>query len=191
MSFTYDHAKGAAVDMLTLDAEIKATVGLETCSGITFNETTQVVTSVFPAEIDADQIADFQAAVDAHVATNLDAQRRDKLAAIDYQTMVLIAPGFTHDAKQFSLSINAQLKWTELVAGIAAGLIVDPTDYPIDVSALDESKYVLADEVEAKAIAKACGDRVKYILTEGTDLKDDAKNAVDQAALDAVVDNRV
>jgi hypothetical protein len=121
---------------------------------------------------------------------SLDDKKAAKMAAIDLKTMQLIAGGFTHASKQFSLSVYAQIKVMGLRVGILSGDIVDPTDYPIDVSAMDETDYEIPDETDAKAYFKAGLDRVKDTVTVGSELKQDCLDAADQAALDLVVDNR-
>lgn len=123
---------------------------------------------------------------------DLEDNRAAKILVIDRQTMVLIAGGFTHATKQFSLSLAAQAKITGLRVGILTGDIVDGApDYPLNVSAMDQTDYEIPNEADAKLYFKAGLDRVKALVTAGTELKQSCLDAADQAALDAVVDNRV
>ncbi len=124
-------------------------------------------------------------------AADLPAYKAARCGAIDYQSGVLLSAGFTHATKTFSLSVTAQLKIMGLRVGILAGDIVDATaDYPIDVSAMDETDYEIPDETDAKLYFKTGLDRVKDVLTGGASLKQEVIDAADAAAVDAVVDAR-
>ena len=126
----------------------------------------------------------------ADLQPTFEENRTAKIAAIDVQSDALLAPGFTYDSKQFSLSEKAQIKILNFRVGILAGDIVDPTDYSINVSALDETDYEILDETSAKAYCKAGLDRVRNVLTTGTELKQSCLDAADQTALDLVTDTR-
>lgn len=102
---------------------------------------------------------------------------------IDYKTNVLISQGFTYDAHTFSLSIPAQLTWEGLKANEA-----DFT-WPVDVTTLDHDKYSLA-QANLTAFWDAGVAAVKSHLDSGRNLKKSVFDAVDEAAVDAVVDAR-
>jgi len=121
------------------------------------------------------------------VSLSLGNQKSDKITAIDVQTMVLIAGGYTYDAKQFSLSALAQVSLVGLHsrAQANAGLA-----YPIHVSTIADEDYSLADLAAIEGLYNAAFDRVRVIKEAGTSLKQDINDAADQAVLDAVVDNR-
>lgn len=117
--------------------------------------------------------------------------RAAKIDAIQQNTRVLLAGGFSHASKQFSLSLEAQAKIIGLRVGILTGDIIDgPPDYPINVSAMDETDYEILNEADAKLYYKAALDRVKALVTAGSALKQSCLNAVNQTALDAIVDTR-
>jgi hypothetical protein len=126
----------------------------------------------------------------ADLQPTLDDNRASKMLAIDTNTVILLAGGYTYASKQFSLSIPAQVKLDGLITSIERGNIVDPDDFPISVSALDESKYSITDAADAQAMWAAAVDRVKAIVSEGSDLKQQCLDAADQTALDAVSDTR-
>jgi hypothetical protein len=102
---------------------------------------------------------------------------------IDGKTLALLAPGFTYDSKTFSLSSNAQLNWSEIHSNKTE------FTFPLDVSTIDNDTYALA-EANVDAFWTAGKDKVQEHIDSGRVLKKSVKDAVDEAAVDAVVDNR-
>lgn len=118
----------------------------------------------------------------AYLASNKD----ERKSQIDARTSSLIAEGFTHASKQFSLALTAQANWLAvLTAGAASGL-----SYPHPVCAIDNTYHDAADEAEMITMATAGMTAKASALVTGGDLKKQIDDAADQAAVDAIVDSR-
>lgn len=102
---------------------------------------------------------------------------------IDGKSLAMLAPGFSFDGHTFSLSIPAQTNWNTLKDSEA-----DFT-WPVDVTTIDNDTYSLAQADLSDFWAEA-RDAVKDILDSGRQLKKQIFDAVDEAAVDAVVDTR-
>lgn len=106
--------------------------------------------------------------------------------AVDGKTQQLVATGFVHSTKTFSLSIPSQLNWTNVKAGAAADLT-----YPYVIPTLTDTDYhEFADEAEMLTAAGVAESTVKGHIASGAALKKQIVDAADQAELDAVVDTR-
>ena len=68
--------------------------------------------------------------------TNVDQFKLYLYEIIDLRTTDTIFEGFTFDGKIFSLSISAQINWSNL-------LLLPDSIYPLTIAAKDESIYVL------------------------------------------------
>ena len=115
----------------------------------------------------------------------LPARKSARKLGVDIRTQTLIAEGFTHASKIFSLSLAAQINWTN------AGLNPTALIYPYRVSTKDDLDFHdFADATEMQiAYGVALTIKANH-LTAGADLKKDINDATTQAALDAVVDTR-
>ncbi len=113
----------------------------------------------------------------------LDDYKQLRYNEIDYKTGLLIAPGFTYDTKIFSLSGNAQLNWSEIHTN------EDKFIFPLAISTVDNDEYSLL-LVNVHSFWEAGKDAVKGHLDTGRVLKKSVFDAVDKAAVDAVVDTR-
>jgi hypothetical protein len=102
---------------------------------------------------------------------------------IDAKTGALIGAGFTYDSKQFSLSSAAQRNWSEIHSNQTE------FTFPLAISTLDNDEYSLAS-ANVNAFWTAGKDALKGHLDSGRALKKSVFDAVDEAAVDAVVDNR-
>jgi hypothetical protein len=142
-------------------------------------------------KLDGDSIVPMTAGEQTTVTdAEFSAAKTAKCLAIDNNTNVLIYGGYTYGTVQFSLSITAQVKLEGLMTAIERGIITEPSDFPIPVSALDESQYDIEDIADAQGMFAAAISRMKTIVTRGSELKQDVLDAADQTALDAVVDDR-
>lgn len=179
-SFSISTDFGGSVDTRRLSQEI---IGDGVQAPVTINTTGDALSIVHdPALSGADETTQ-AATVAAH---GLKAAKWFKGLAVDRRTTELIAGGFTYATKQFSLSLPAQINWMDaLVASGAAGF-----SYPYPVATLDNNYYLAADEAEMILIATAARDRRSWAVATGVALKKPIKDAADQAALDAVVDER-
>ena len=113
----------------------------------------------------------------------LAAYKQAKYNAIDYKTGVLLSVGFTYDSKQFSLSANAQLNWSEIHSNIAE------FPDPVDVTLINNDTYSLT-HANVNTFWTTAKDILKGHLDSGRALKKSVFDAVDKAAVDAVIDNR-
>lgn len=102
---------------------------------------------------------------------------------IDYKTGLLIGAGFTFDSKQFSLSVPAQMNWNALKT--------NETDFtfPVTITTIDNDEYSLA-QVDLNAFWTAGRDKVQSTIDAGRSLKKQIFDAVDEASVDLVIDNR-
>jgi hypothetical protein len=126
----------------------------------------------------------------ADLQPTLDDNKATRCLMVDGKTRELLAQGYSYGGKQMSLSIYAQLKLDGVMTSIVRGNIVEPDDFPISSSALDETKYSITDVADAQAMWAEMVDRVKAIVPAGSDLKQQILDAEDQAALDAITDDR-
>jgi hypothetical protein len=103
---------------------------------------------------------------------------------LDAQTDVLLLSGFTYDTKQFSLSLNAQTNWT--------GLKTNTSDFtwPVEVSTLTEGENYNLANADVVAFWNAGKDRLQAVLDGGRAKKAAILAAVDEAAVDAIIDDR-
>lgn len=116
---------------------------------------------------------------------SLDANKRGRLAEVNAKSVELIGTGFAYGGKQFSLSLEAQVNWTNV--GLNSTLLT----YPYVVATIDDTDSLsLANTAAAEAAYAAAVARKEGVLTGGTSLKSSINAAIDQAALDAVVDSR-
>lgn len=119
---------------------------------------------------------------------SLAAAKEKRYVEIDRDTERLIAGGFGHAGKTFSLSAAAQSKWLGL-AQIGASL--DPSDFPIVVPTIDDlGTHSIADNVEIQTMLSVAFGTVKAHLDSGEALKASVRVAADLAGVAAVVDNR-
>lgn len=121
--------------------------------------------------------------VQSHEVEPLANLKARRYLEIDGRSMQLIAAGFTYDSQTFSLSIPAQITWSSLKENES-----DFT-WPVEVSTLDSNTYSLA-QANLTAFWTAGRDAVQGHLDSGRALKKSVFDAVDKAAVDAIVDNR-
>jgi len=115
---------------------------------------------------------------------NLDPHKEVRYQEIDKRTRELITVGFVHATKTFSLSEQAQSKWHGKYNARA-----DVT-FPFDVATIDNDAHTVADGAEAKTMYLLVVNTVNGHIESGGALKKSIFDAVDKAAVDAVVDTR-
>ena len=110
-----------------------------------------------------------------------------RIDEINFKTTELIDGGYTWDSKQFPLSTNGQINLVGLVHAANLNMLT----FPIDINTIDdESRHPIADVTEVyNMFGTALGTKKAY-LDSGTTLKDAIMAAVDEAAVQAIVDNR-
>lgn len=121
-----------------------------------------------------------------NVPSTLASTKLIRYGEIDSKTGSLIAVGFAFDGKTFSLSGNAQKK----ILATETADVHNWITYPHDMAAIDNDKHILLDSVETKNFVKAAWDHVATQIQSGLILKKSIFDAVDKAAVDAVVDTR-
>lgn len=108
-----------------------------------------------------------------------------KYREIDNKTGKLISQGFTYSGTIFSMSANAQ---ANLLGTYTAR---DLLTYPFDWNAKDDSStYGIADATEMSSFFMTALATKKAHQDSGTVLKNQVRDAVDVAAVNAIVDNR-
>lgn len=116
--------------------------------------------------------------------------KKEKMDAIDTKTESLIAQGFLHNSLIFSLSSNAQLKWTGLRLALITGDI-KPSDFPLDVPTKDDDAcYEILDKFEAETMYQVAVGTVQTHIGGGQALKNAVLAALTAEEVDAIVDNR-
>ena len=110
-----------------------------------------------------------------------------RIDEINVRTTELIAGGYTWASKQFPLSTNGQINLLGLVNAAQLGILT----FPIDLNTLDdEDRHPIDDVTEVYNIFGTALGTKKAYLDGGTALKDSIMSAVDEAAVQAIVDNR-
>ncbi len=117
-------------------------------------------------------------------------EKARRYAQIDAKTDELIKVGFTHDSKQFSLSLAAQSNWNGLITAFKADLITDPADFPFHVTTLDNDDYAIPDGTALLTIGGLVLGTVSAHLTSGRILKKAILDATTMAEIASVVDDR-
>lgn len=102
---------------------------------------------------------------------------------IDQKTGELIASGFTYDSQIFSLSSNAQANWNALKNQKTS------FTFPKNVTTINSNTYSLT-EINVDALWDAGKLVVDGYLDSGRALKKSIFDAIDQAAVDLVIDTR-
>ena len=117
----------------------------------------------------------------------LAAEKRRKFAAIDARTDELIRLGFTYSGKQFSLSIESQMK----MVGAHAARNEPAMTYPIIWNTLgDEGTYSIVDANDLNGFYLTGVGTLRALLDSGTALKDQIRQATTLAEVEAVTDSR-
>lgn len=120
--------------------------------------------------------------------------RNVKYALIDTKTQELIALGFSHAGKNFSLSANAQRYWTGLFLSVIGGLVTDsdtPPTFPMEINTVDDQDtHDVLSVAEVTLIYGTMLVTVKGTIGSGTTLKDAVRAALTVEAVEAIADPR-
>lgn len=117
---------------------------------------------------------------------HLDLVKHAKCVGIDRRTGELIGAGFTFQGETFSMSMLAQTNWIGLSHSAQRDLIT----YPIGVSTSDDGEFMLTSKTHVQDFfVTGLGTKLAH-LNSGRALRLQVKAAVDEAAVDAIVDNR-
>jgi len=112
-------------------------------------------------------------------------QKAKRIKEVDLKTRILISQGFEYSGKTFSMSVEAQINWTNLE------MIKESLTYPMGASTIDDQEYIIPDATDMQNLYNTALARKKAILDGGRQLKLDINAAGNQAALDAIVDTRI
>lgn len=117
-----------------------------------------------------------------------DLERVLKIRAVQQKTVSLIAAGFEYpegSGNRLSLSRNAQSK----IHGLS---FLEPDDFPVSLSLVDETEYVVNNPMEAFAVQKAMSKRLNaQILSRGSQLKGALLDATTIDGVRGVTDSRI
>lgn len=156
---------------------------------------------------DGAEWATIDSLVSSHLPIELDDLKRAKNALIDEKTMSLIFAGYTYDNHTFSLSIHAQRNWIAISTSFEANLsiarkadplltqeqaydAVEASLYPLDVSTLGDLEYTFNTYSDFITFFNGAYTFANGHYMSGRALKNQVNNAVDEAALNLIVDNR-
>jgi hypothetical protein len=115
------------------------------------------------------------------------AYKHYRIDEINLRTSELIDGGYTWASKQFPLSTNGQINLLGMVNAAQLGILT----FPIDLNTLDdEDRHPIADATEVYNIFGTALGTKKGYLDSGTALKDSIMAAVDELAVQAIIDNR-
>jgi hypothetical protein len=107
--------------------------------------------------------------------------------AIDRRTGELIEGGYVYSTKTFSFSPNAQINIVALFATKDNPALI----YPIKYNTIDDlDTYDIANAADLEGMYLTALGTKKAHLDSGTVFKDAVRAAVDEAGVDAVIDNR-
>lgn len=101
---------------------------------------------------------------------------------IDMTTGMLIDQGFTFDGSTFSLSISAQVNWSNLPS-------LPDSIFPLNISTKDENTYILTLANKMNFYYTAVNGK-NGPLQSGNLLKAQIYACTDEACVNAVIDNR-
>ena len=108
-----------------------------------------------------------------------------RFTEIDYKTGKLISQGFVYNGVTFSMSTNAQSNL------LGSFLAKDSLTYPFSWNAKDDSStYAIADVAEMTTFFMTALGTKKAHQDSGSALKNQVRDAVDIAAVNAIVDAR-
>lgn len=143
------------------------------------------LTGSHPSETASEMSAGEKAAVDDD-PTTLAALKVVRLAEIDGVTEDIVAEGFLHDSKIFGLAtvdVSGFIQWREKVR--------QGTDTYAKLWVLkDGTSYSIASRAAFLQIYHTCVEAQEAAYSGGLTLRSDIADAVDDAAVDAVVDGR-
>lgn len=116
----------------------------------------------------------------------LDELKAAKKLEIDTKTDQLIEAGIIHNSVDFKINLEKEITALGLNSARMAGADMAGKKF----RAKDQT-YTFVDTADFDAWFNAAFTRVESLLISGSELKDQVDAAADQAALDAIVDNRV
>jgi len=130
------------------------------------------------------EVSDGDAQIVAYTV-DLETHKKIKKNQIDSKTETLVEAGFTHNGTDFKVDTYKQLTAIALMlqrmqAAPMAGKKFRAKDYG----------YSFADNADFDAFFVTGFARIESLINAGSDLKDLVTDAIDSAAVDAIVDDR-
>lgn len=179
------------VDVLALDAEVKeALFGAGPVTNpFTWEQHNENITFTFDDDLAVDAIQLVEDTIAAHKVAHpsraLAARKTARCAEIDQRTKELFAEGYEHAGKTFSLSLESQSNLNGAAMNAAA------LPYPFTINTIDDTdEYAIADADDMLALYGAAFTRKSTLIAGDAALKSAVRAAADEAAVNAVVDDR-
>jgi glutamine cyclotransferase len=113
--------------------------------------------------------------------TNLQDFKDFAFIEIDKRTQDEIFEGFVFDEKRFSMSVNAQINWSNLMN-------VPQEYFPVNVSTIDNELYLLSWENKVPFYMTALGWK-SAALQEGTVIKSQIKACTTIQEIEEIINN--
>jgi hypothetical protein len=101
---------------------------------------------------------------------------------IDNRTQELIAEGFVFDGRRFSMSINAQINWSNFPN-------LPDQVFPLPIMDMDENLYILSLENKLNFYLAALNFKNAQ-LKSGSALKAQIKACTNKECVNSIIDNR-
>ena len=118
---------------------------------------------------------------------DLDAYKQYRVDEINIRTAELVQNGYTWASKQFPLTQNGQINLIGMVVAQIMGILT----YPIDLNTInEEERHSIADGTELYNIFGTALGTKKFYEDSGSTLKEQIMSAVDESAVQAIIDNR-
>ena len=118
---------------------------------------------------------------------DLEQYKACRFKQIDARTFEKIAEGFAYNGFVFSLSQNAQIN----ILGMDEVRNDPAMVYPVEYSTIDDlAHYSVVDSVDLHTMYLTALGTKKAWVDSGTVLKDAIRAAVDEAAVELIIDNR-
>jgi len=119
-----------------------------------------------------------------HESELLFESKLERCEEVDKRTDELFSLGYTYNGKKFSLSEKAQLR-------ILSALNDPGVFYPFEIATLDNSESETMESIEdVRAINLAISSKINEHVGKGSDLKNQINGALDEDALELIIDNR-
>lgn len=171
------------------DAELTALTGLNNQDIVYHNG--QNAPFMFRTNVsEGDFLADDQSGYfikDTIECLNLEQYKDLRKQQINERTAELIANGYTWAGKQFPLTQNGQINLIGMTVANMMGILT----FPIDLNTIDEEeRHSIANGTELYNIYGTALGTKKYYEDSGSQLKQAVVDAIDEAAVAAIVDNR-
>lgn len=176
----------ALITNVTTDAELTALTGM-VANAFAWHEGNQCVYCYEPnfATGDVSSVDGGFWVKDEIEALDLNEYKLLRYQEIDTRSAELISLGYSYQGVVFSLSQNAQIN----ILGMDE--VRDELTYPVNYNNIDDTVvYSIVDAADVHNMYLTALGTKKAHLDSGTALKNQVRDAVDEAAVQAIIDNR-